>query len=158
MSGRGLVKAMTRTGEYREDWETPSRIFDPLNEEFRFGLDVCATPENSKCWHHFTKEDDALSREWRVQHFAEYRPWWMNPPYGRDVIPLWVEKAHQEAQAGRWGVALLPCYTGNGWWLDIVMQYEVRFVRKKIHFVGAKHNAAFWNAVVVFRGSGERQP
>lgn len=30
------------------EWETPQDLFDKLNEEFHFSLDVCATPENTK--------------------------------------------------------------------------------------------------------------
>lgn len=32
-----------------ERWSTPGRVFDPLNAEFCFTLDVCAEPWNAKC-------------------------------------------------------------------------------------------------------------
>lgn len=46
------------------EWATPQHLFDELNEEFGFTLDVCATPENAKCDQFFTKEQDGLKQIW----------------------------------------------------------------------------------------------
>ena len=35
-------------------WETPQELFDELDREFHFTLDVCAVPENAKCERYFT--------------------------------------------------------------------------------------------------------
>lgn len=32
-----------------DEWETPQALFDELNKEFHFTLDVCATEKNRKC-------------------------------------------------------------------------------------------------------------
>ena len=32
-----------------DSWETPQWLFDELNAEFNFDIDLCATEENSKC-------------------------------------------------------------------------------------------------------------
>jgi len=45
-------------------WATPQDFFDKLNEEFHFGLDVCATPDNAKCSNFFTEEVDGLKQNW----------------------------------------------------------------------------------------------
>ena len=47
-----------------EEWGTPQKLFDKLDAEFHFGLDVCATPQNAKCKNFFTKADDGLSKKW----------------------------------------------------------------------------------------------
>lgn len=47
-----------------DEWATPSEIFDQLNAEFGFDLDVCATEENHKCERYFTAEQDALGQKW----------------------------------------------------------------------------------------------
>lgn len=47
-----------------DEWATPQALFDELNEEFNFNLDVCATSENHKCETYFTKEIDGLSQNW----------------------------------------------------------------------------------------------
>lgn len=45
-------------------WRTPPEIFEALNAEFIFGIDVCASHENAKCVSYFTEEQDALSLNW----------------------------------------------------------------------------------------------
>ena len=45
-------------------WETPKDLFDTLNKEFNFTLDVCALPENAKCEKYYTPENNGLSQNW----------------------------------------------------------------------------------------------
>lgn len=45
-------------------WETPQDLYDELDREFHFGIDVCALPENAKCPNFFTQKDDGLSQKW----------------------------------------------------------------------------------------------
>ena len=66
-------------------WETPQDLFDKLNAEFRFTLDVCATADNAKCLRYYTPEQDGLSQPWEGIV-------WCNPPYGRGV-GAWVQRA-----------------------------------------------------------------
>ena len=47
-----------------DDWETPQDLFDALDDEFHFGIDVCASTENRKCLNFFDKNDDGLSKNW----------------------------------------------------------------------------------------------
>ena len=54
------------------EWETPQDLFDELNKEFNFVLDVCATKENAKCNSYFNIELDALSIDWSLD---EYYGW-----------------------------------------------------------------------------------
>ena len=67
-------------------WETPQDLFNELDKEFHFDLDVCATQENAKCKRYYTPKQDGLSQPWDGIC-------WCNPPYGRD-IGQWVRKAH----------------------------------------------------------------
>jgi site-specific DNA-methyltransferase (adenine-specific) len=46
------------------EWATPQNLFDELNAEFGFTLDVCATDENAKCADYFTKEQNGLLQNW----------------------------------------------------------------------------------------------
>ena len=128
----------------RVTWATPWPLFRALDVEFGFELDVCALPENAKCARYFTPDDDGLSKMWRGIC-------WMNPPYGR-VIGAWVRKAFESAAAGATVVCLLPARTDTAWWHDYVLRAaEVRFLRGRVRFVGAKASAPFPSAVVVFR-------
>ncbi|KKK48739.1 hypothetical protein LCGC14_3142140, partial [marine sediment metagenome] len=36
------------------EWATPQGVFDELDAEFCFWLDVCATHENAKCADYYT--------------------------------------------------------------------------------------------------------
>lgn len=132
------------------DWETPQDFFDRLNSEFHFELDVCATPENAKCKRYFTPEVDGLKQKWTGVC-------WMNPPYGRE-IGRWVKKAYESAQEGTTVVCLLPARTDTSWWHDYCMKAdEIRFIRGRLKFSGAKHPAPFPSAVVIFRPKREEK-
>ena len=50
-------------------WATPQDFFNKVNAVFDFKLDVCALPENAKCAHYFTPEDDGLAQDWTAQDF-----------------------------------------------------------------------------------------
>lgn len=144
MSATKQLLAMQHPVPDREDWETPAHIFDPLNEEFGFTLDAAASHHNAKVPTYFTKSDDGL-----------HRPWlgvvWCNPPYGRE-IPKWVSKGWEESRLGATVVMLVPARTDTRWWHEFVIPFaEVRFVRGRIKFVGARFNAPFPSAVVIFR-------
>lgn len=54
-----------------EEWGTPQELFNRLNKEFNFTLDVCASEENAKCPKYYTKEEDALKQEWGGRHMDE---------------------------------------------------------------------------------------
>lgn len=123
---------------------TPQEFFNKLNDEFNFTVDVCATPENAKCKSFYTKQDDGLSQNWSGNV-------WMNPPYGRE-IGLWMAKASEAAKAGATVVCLVPARTDTAWWHEHVIKHEVRFIKGRLKFGGAKNSAPFPSAVVVMRG------
>jgi phage N-6-adenine-methyltransferase len=129
-----------------ERWETPADLFDPLNREFGFMLDVCALPENAKCASFYSPLDDGLGQPWTGVC-------WMNPPYGRHIV-AWVKRAYEAARAGQATVvALLPSRTGARWWHDYIQDkdvVEIRFLPGRVKYVGADNRAPFHNAIVIF--------
>jgi len=129
------------TGEY--EWGTPQRLFDELHREFNFTVDVCATAENAKCQKYYSKLEDGLAQDWTGEVC------WMNPPYGR-AIATWLKKA---ATSRATVVCLVPSRTDNLWWQQwVMMADEIRFVRGRLSFVGAKDGAKFPSAIVIYRG------
>jgi len=131
----------------RADWETPSNLFARLHREFSFTLDVCATPDNTKCPRYFTPAIDGLCQPWTGRC-------WMNPPYGRS-IGAWVSKAREESRKIATVVGLLPARTDTAWWHQDVMQArEIRLLRGRLTFVGAPSPAPFPSAIVIFGGRG----
>ncbi len=134
----------TKFASNRQDWETPDELFVSLDNEFHFTLDVCANKENAKCENWIGIDGDALQ---------EWIKWegvcWMNPPFGNQG--KWVRKAFESSQSGATVVCLLPARTNTNWWHDYVMRGEVRFIRGRPRFKGAKHGLPQPLAVVVFR-------
>lgn len=129
-----------------DEWETPQDLFDELNKEFNFDLDVCATKENAKCKIYFDKETNGLNHPWLA------KTCWMNPPYGRE-IRKWMKKANEERwEGGSTVVCLVPARTDTSWWHDYAMQGEIRFIRGRLRFSGHKYNAPFPSAIVIFWG------
>ena len=124
-------------------WETPKDLFDKLNKEFHFALDVCATPENAKCEEFYTKEQDGLKQPWKGTV-------WCNPPYGRQ-IGEWVRRAFLASQSGNTVVMLLPARTDTRWFHEYIYgKAEIRFIRGRLKFGGSKNSAPFPSMVVVF--------
>jgi phage N-6-adenine-methyltransferase len=125
-------------------WSTPQDFYDKLNEEFHFDVDVCATASNTKCSFFFDAAQDGLKQDWHPFTC------WMNPPYGRE-IGRWMRKAYESAQASATVVCLVPARTDTAWWHDYAIKGEVRFIRGRLKFGGAKSSAPLPSAVVIFR-------
>lgn len=128
-------------------WETPQDLFDKLNVEFHFDLDVCALPENAKCTMYYTPDMDGLKQPWEGTV-------WCNPPYGRK-IGQWVRRAFFAAACGSTVVMLLPARTDTRWFHDYIYgreTVEIRFLKGRLKFGNAKNSAPFPSMVVIFRG------
>ena len=125
-------------------WETPRWLFDALNKEFGFTLDVCATADNAKCSRFFTEADNGLLKDWGTDIC------WMNPPYGRE-IGEWMVKANNAANMGATVVVLIPARTDTEWWHRYAMKHEIRFLRGRLKFGEATEFAPFPSAIVVMR-------
>lgn len=121
-------------------WATPQWLFDELNEQYNFTIDVCATQENAKCTNFYSPEEDGLSQPWEGRV-------WCNPPYGRN-IGKWVQKA---ADSSALVVMLLPARTDTRWFHDYIYgKADIKFLRGRLKFGGAKNSATFPSMVVVF--------
>lgn len=135
-----------------DEWETPQYLFDELNKEFGFTLDVCALPVNAKCPRFFTPEENGLQQNW-VGNVC-----WMNPPYGRE-IKKWVQKAYEESLRGTTIVCLLPARTDTQWWHKYVMKAnEIRFIRGRLKFSDVNNSAPFPSAIVIFKKHKRNMP
>lgn len=145
-----LSTARTRNnGRYNgngREWETPAEIFDPLDREFGFTLDPCATKETAKCGLYFTEHDNGLVQDW-----GRHRVF-LNPPYGREIY-AWTRKARCAAELGALVVALLPASTDLAWWHDDVLRAraEVRYIRGRVRFItgGPYRSSGFFASVIV---------
>jgi len=137
------------------EWETPQDFFETLDREFHFTLDVCATPENTKCQRFFTKKEDGLRRDWSEEII------WLNPPYDKDIVK-WMAKAYLTTRKGGLVVALISGKsTDTVMWHNCVMRSdEIRFVKNRLHFSsnGMSRRANLSSIVVIFRPFCEGPP
>lgn len=168
-----LLKAATPPKVYHQSGSdehgTPQDLFDTLDKEFKFTLDVCATdphevpvqgtadggeggpewelhPGNAKCPIYFTKDDNGLGLDW-------FGTVWMNPPYTKGQVKVWITKLIKEMLAGHItrGVALVAARPDTQWFQTAVSYAaEVRFLKGRLTFQGSTDPAPFPSAVLVF--------
>lgn len=129
-----------------DHWATPQELYQALNDEFDFDFDPCPL-RNVPCPlfpndQHHIDTGDGLVIDWGECTFV-------NPPYSE--IDKWCEKAVREYKKGKTVVMLIPSRTDTKYWHKYIMQAtEIRFCRGRLKFNGAKHNAPFPSAVIVF--------
>jgi len=124
----------------KDDWGTPQWLFDILNEEFNFNLDVCSDEYNYKVRTYFSKLLNGLRAEWYERNFC-------NPPYGKE-IKKWVNKAIVECSqlpivfgppqddVEKKCVMLLPSRTDTKWFHLLLSQknVELLFIPGRLKF------------------------
>ena len=116
-------------------WFTPEWLYRKLDEEFHFDYDPALKDKIN--W-----QNDGLNTKWGKSTFC-------NPPYSD--LARWIAKGYRECQAGNLVVFLIPCRTDTVAWHEYIMKAsEIRFIRGRITFEGAKQGAPFPSCIVVF--------
>lgn len=124
------------------EWSTPQYLFDQLDSEFHFTVDVAANIYNAKTPRYYDESLNGLAQNWDGETV------WCNPPYGR-AIADWVRKA---ALSKATTVMLIPSRTDTKWFHDYIYgRAEIRFIKGRLKFGGQKDSAPFPNMIVVFR-------
>ena len=137
------------------EWSTPNDLFDKLNNEFDFQIDLAATAQNTKCTSFYSWMTDSLNIEW---HMAAQRGW-LNPPYSRGLCAKFIAKAAEERRKGFLTVMLLPArtdtkafhahiYDASKW--QAREGVEICFLPGRLKFGGSTNAAPFPSMVVVF--------
>lgn len=146
----------------KDDWQTPLELFQSLDKEFLFSLDVAADTRNALTHAYFTAEDDALGIDWSMRGYCAPPVCWCNPPYSRGKQAAFILKASIERRKGVTTVMLLPARTDTKAFHACIWDaekhqpregVEVRFLPGRLKFVGAKDGAPFPSMIVVFRGA-----
>lgn len=121
-----------------DDWNTPKSLYEQLDKEFHFNHDPCPPSEGFR-------SNDGLG-DWKERNFID-------PPYSK--VKVWIKKGYEESLKGKLCVFLVAARTDTKWFHDYVLPYatEIRFIRGRLLFDGAKHPAPFPSMIVVF-GSG----
>lgn len=120
--------------------ETPGSLFQPLDQEFRFDLDVCATPANAKCAAFYTQADNGLTSSW------DGRRVWCNPPYsdiGSWVLKAWESNAQivvmlvpaTRCEQDWWQLGVEPFRDGKAGPDGSMLHLTTRFLPGRKHFL-----------------------
>ncbi len=137
-----------RFNSAKQEWTTPQDLFQQVDQDFHFTVDLAADSKNTKCKRYFDAQHDALEQTWKGIG-------WLNPPYGSKEHRLerWVQKAHTTQQQGTGTVVMLiPARTNTRWWHRYCMVAdEIRFVCGRPKFGDAEHGLPQPLALVVFR-------
>jgi len=109
---------------HKDDWATPSYLYDELNKEFNFDFDPCPLQHDTKQW-------DGLEIDWGERNF-------INPPYSRKLKDAFVKKAISESKLGKLCVMLLPVSTSTRLFHDYILpnKKEIRFLDGRVRFEG----------------------
>lgn len=143
----GRVRNDGRWHSRGSDWSTPRELFDKLDAEFHFTLDVCASDWNTKCDKYFSEKEDGLKQDWGNEIC------WMNSPYGK-VLNAWMKKAYQASLNGATVVCLVPSATDVAWWHDYAMNGEILYLRGRPRFEtkeGTWQQTFSPSVIVIFR-------
>lgn len=116
-----------------DNWSTPKDVYDALDKEFHFDHDPCPIGGLN-----------GLNSEWGESNFV-------NPPYSD--IKIWVAESYGRVLKGKTVVMLIPSRTDTRWWHEYIMKAtEIRFIKGRLKFGGAKNSAPFPSCIVIFKG------
>ena len=142
-----MIGQKTLFSSNSDEWETPQDFFDKLNKEFKFNFDLAATKDNRKC-NDFTSDIfNTTFIDWFNCH--KDLMFWCNPPYSKCK-----EFVKFVSDSDIRGVMLLPSRTDTRWFHDFVYKrsnVEIRFVKGRLKFSGAKYNAPFPSMLAIWR-------
>ena len=118
------------------EWPTPKALYDKLDSEFHFNFDPCPL-------------GGAVDGTARLLNNWKGKRVFCNPPYGPGIRPFL--ECWQDAELA---VYLIPARTDTRWFHDICLPHasEIRFIKGRVHFDGAKNPSPFPSMIVVFQG------
>lgn len=120
-----------RNQKHSDDWKTPEKIYNPLNDEFNFDFDPCPYKHDLSKW-------DGLLVDWGQSNF-------INPPYKRKLKEAFILKAIEESKKGKLCVMLIPVSTSTAIFHEHILpnKKEIRFIRGRVRFEGVNTNGEF---------------
>lgn len=112
---------------------TPDEIWIPLNKEFNFKVDLCASDENHLLPKYYTKENSVFDKEITETSYA-------NIEFKR--AKKFIKYFHNQSKKhGSTIVILCTVKSNTDWWEDYAMTgKEIRFINGKVHFKGKKRD------------------
>ena len=112
-------------------------------------LDPCSnshTHPNVTARRHYTQADNGLAQPWSGRVF-------LNPPYGKEVLPPWIRKLRTEWRRGEMTelIALLPARPDTRWFYRVTLEADALcFIQQRLKFVGNTSGAPFPSMLIYF--------
>jgi len=123
---------MTReiVSDSKQDWATPQWLFDVLNEEMKFEVDLMAAWYNAKLPTFYGPGsklgEDVFAQDWgNIRGFA-------NPPY--KALEHCLEFAVRQANEGAETTWLVPANTDTKWFHEYAVKGQIQFFKGRIFF------------------------
>jgi phage N-6-adenine-methyltransferase len=125
-----------------DEWRTPARLLEPVRHVLgAIDLDPASNDiaqRQVRARNYFTKEDDALTREWHGKIF-------LNPPYSFPAIERFIDKLLDELRAGRVteAVVLTNDFSDTAWFHKAALSATaICFTKGRIVFESAEGSGA----------------
>lgn len=132
---------------YSNEWYTPKYFFDAFPE---FDLDPCSplNPLWKTAKHSFNIYDDGLAQDW-----SSYGRVWLNPPYERPLINMFLEKMAEHNN----GIALLYTRMDTEMTQNLVLSKSssILFIKGRVRFYkmdGSRGSSAGCGSMLVSYG------
>jgi len=132
----------TGNNELRDSWQTPQKLFDQLNEQYKFNFDCCANDNNSKCeiW-----TDNFLNYDNVFKHDIN----WMNPPFSKAY-----EMFEHFFKVINKGICIYRCDNmETKIWQELILKHAdwIFVFNKRINYEGQENSGArFPSALIGF--------
>jgi len=125
---------------------TPDRIFELILHHWRlpkrYFYDPCptGTPFRSPCFF------NGLYGDWKNYNFV-------NPPFAKEILEKFVDKAISEAQKDKITIMLLPSKTDQDWFHDWILEFdfEILWIRKRLKFKNNKNHSTDTHFLVMIK-------
>lgn len=111
-------------GDFKSDlWRTPPWLFDILNREYKFAVDLAASKDNHLLPKYYTRENSAIGKKWPKNRFS-----FCNPPFSVPNLGNFTAEAAAQQIDNRYSVFLLPAYVMEGWFEKYIYGCASRLV------------------------------
>lgn len=137
----------------KNTWTTPLFLFLMLHAIFRFTLDPCCLAISALCDSYFTEKNCGLGNFWFGRVF-------MNPPYGRKFLSLWLNKALNECLHRQVVVvALIPLSPETAAWRASCAPPNVDLINlpARTKFGGVTSSPSFHSVLLIFWPPGSKR-
>jgi len=138
----------------RDDWTTPQKLYDYLNEKWQFTIDAAASDHNAKHKRYWTESDDALKQDWSKEVI------FCNPPYSKcmefSMKGLQTLADSRGSHPPRFCL-LLPVRSDRIWYQKLVNDPSIKtcHITGRLHFDDSGKGAFMYSVIVYTRTIGE---